>query len=146
MKDRGLHPVDLALFAKALFLARRAQSVEARPLRRVLADMAAHGGWTRQTSIERMTRATVRATSRWAKWGGGRDTCLIRSLVLGALVADRGRAVLTIGFRPGDDASTPDGHAWLTLDNQPVGHDATLVAGEYARLVEFPFENSGGNV
>ena len=146
MKDRGLHPVDLALFAKALFLARRAQSVEAKPIHRVVAEMTAYGGWSGETSIERMTRATVRATSRWAKWGGGRDTCLIRSLVLGGLVADRGRAVLTIGFRPGDDPSTPDGHAWLTLDDQPVGRDATLVAGEYARLVELPFENSGGDV
>lgn len=141
--DRGLRPADLAAFLKALALARRAQRVASRPLPDVVVEMTKIGGRPGSLSIERLTRATARATSRWAKWSGGRDTCLVRSLVLGALLAGRGRAVLTVGFRSGDDATTPDGHAWLTLDGRPVGSDASLIANEYARLVEVPFAGPG---
>ncbi len=140
---RGFHPVDLAIFMKALVLARRAQRVGSRPLPQVVAEMMRSGGGPLTISTERMNRATVRATSRWARWGGGRDTCLVRSLVLGALLFNRGRTVLTIGFRPGEHPADPDGHAWLTLDGKPVGSDSTLVAGEYARLLELPFAEPG---
>lgn len=47
---------------------------------------------------------------------GGRATCLVRSLVAGALLADRADVVLHVGFRPAQPMSSDlhEGHAWLS--------------------------------
>ncbi len=66
-------------------------------------------------------RAAQRACNRWARWFGGLDTCLTRSLVAGALLAGGHEVVLHVGFRPTDrGAEAVDGHAWLVVDGEVV--------------------------
>jgi hypothetical protein len=65
-------------------------------------------------------RATHRAGRVVAAFRG-LDTCLTRSLVLATLLSDRDGVRLHVGFRAGpDDASMPEGHAWITLDGVNV--------------------------
>ena len=137
--ERRLRPADLLVFARALDLARRAQEVRRTPIEAVVRELLHHRGRPTKLSVPDLSLATRRATRRWARWGRGLDTCLIRSLVLGALIADRGRVVLTVGFRPGDDANVPEGHAWLTLDGRELGHDDEVAIADLARLADYPF-------
>ena len=66
-------------------------------------------------------RAAQRACNRWARWFGGLDSCLTRSLVAGALLAGSHEVVLHVGFRPTDQgAEAVDGHAWLVVDGEVV--------------------------
>jgi hypothetical protein len=126
-------------FARALALARRAQKVRWAPIEAVVQDLMHHGRRLPTLSVADLSLATRRATRRWARWAGGLDTCLIRSLVLGALLADRGRVVLTVGFRPGGDAAVPEGHAWLTLDGKELGQGDHVATADLARLADYPF-------
>jgi len=63
------------------------------------------------------------------------DTCLIRSLVLGGLLAGRGEVMLNIGFRPGEEEPSVDGHAGVTVDGRPVGADGDLARERYTRVL-----------
>ncbi len=141
--DRGA--VDLLLFLKALGLARRAQRISAEPITLVVEGMWLHGGGNSRHSVDRLALATARATARRARWFGGLDTCLIRSLVLGSLLADRQDVVLVIGFKPGAEEKAVDGHAWVTLAGNPVGPDGILAQDEYSRLFEVPFVQREGH-
>jgi hypothetical protein len=126
-------------FARALDLARRAQKVRRAPIEAVVQELLHHRGRATKLAVADLSLATRRATRRWARWGRGLDTCLIRSLVLGTLIADRGRVVLTVGFRPGDHALVPEGHAWLTLDGHQLGPDVEVAMADMARLADYPF-------
>ena len=137
--EGGFRPSDVLVFARALDLARRAQMVRRAPIEAVVLELMRHRGRSTKLSVADLALATRRATRRWARWGRGLDTCLIRSLVLGALIADRGRVVLTVGFRAGDDATVPEGHAWLTLDGRELGHDDEVAVADLARLADYPF-------
>jgi hypothetical protein len=146
---RALTPADLRAFARAALLARRAQRVVEHPVAQVVEDMVSRRGPVHDLPVERLIRATTRATSRIARWCGGRDTCLIRSLVLGTLLSPRGQVVLTIGFRPGDLADVPDGHAWLTLDGRPVGPGAATAVRDFTSTLRVSFADidpSGGEL
>jgi hypothetical protein len=132
------------VFVKAIDLARRAQKVRRLPIEEVVQELLHHRGRVTKLPVADLSRATRRATRRWARWGGGIDTCLIRSLVLGALLADRGRVVLTVGFRPGDAAAVPEGHAWLTLNGIELGHDGEVEVTDLSRLAEYPFAIAEG--
>jgi hypothetical protein len=94
--------------------------------------------------LERVARAAGRSTSRWARWFGGLDTCLTRSLVAGSLLAGRGEVVLQVGFRPGEAEQVVDGHAWITMDGEPVGPDGQLAEERYERVMSIPFGEEGG--
>jgi hypothetical protein len=137
--ESRFNPVDLALFVRAMGLARLAQRATSVPLPKLVAEMSRRRRGSRRHSADRLSRATVRATSRWSRWFGGFDTCLVRSLVLGALLADRTGVALNIGFRPGEDQSSVDGHAWVTIDGSPVGPDGNRATGHYSRLLAVPF-------
>ena len=105
------------LAARAFRLARAAQAVRLAPVPDVAERLARMRGWPRPSAPDAAMVAAARACSRLARWGGGLDTCLVRSLVAGALLADRARVILHIGFRPAAAAGGPaDGHAWLTVD------------------------------
>jgi hypothetical protein len=137
------NPVDLALFAKALPLARRAQCVRDVPIPAVVQDLSNRGGRLTGFSIDRLARAAERASARWTAWFGGLDTCLVRSLVLGALLVGRRGVVLNVGFRPGDEVEPlVSGHAWVTVDGRPVGRDAVLAETNYTRVLEIPYGGS----
>lgn len=142
-RERHRSPADLVLFLAALPLARRAQQVSCVPLPRLVAEMAAEGSG-RSADPDRVLRAASRACARCARWFGGVDTCLTRSLVAGALLCGGDRAIeLHVGFRPGRNAVV-DGHAWLMVDGvrldaeQPGQH-----AEPYAEVLEIPFRQLG---
>ena len=141
--DRGA--VDLLLFVKALGLARRAQRVSAEPITLVVEGMCPRAGGNRRHSVDRLALATARATTRWARWFGGLDTCLIRSLVLGSMLADHEDVVLVIGFKPGAGEAAVDGHAWVTMAGRPVGSDGILAQDDYTRLFAVPFAQREGH-
>jgi hypothetical protein len=94
----------------------------------------------------RVELAAVRAVARWRRWFGGVDTCLTRSLVLGSLLAGRGEVMLNIGFRPGEDEPALDGHAWVSVDGEPVGADGNLARERYTRVLTVPFSRTSGEV
>jgi hypothetical protein len=141
--EKRYNPVDVLLFVRALGLARFAQRASSVPLPQLVAEMSRRRHGFQHHSADRLGRATVRATARWARWFGGFDTCLVRSLVLGAMLADRPGVALNIGFKPGQDQLTVDGHAWVTVEGSPVGPDGNRATGHYSRLLEVPFRDPG---
>ncbi len=55
---------------------------------------------------------------------GRRDTCLLRALVAGTLVADRPDVTVRVGVhRPWSTGDLLDAHAWLTVAGRAVGVD-----------------------
>ena len=134
-----IQSIDLLLFLKALGRARRAQRVSVEPITRVAEAMNRRGGGNRRYSADRLALATARATARWARWFGGLDTCLIRSLVLASMLADHQDVALVIGFRPGVEEAAVDGHAWVTVAGLPVGPDGILAQDDYSKLITVPF-------
>ena len=108
------------LFINALRLAWVAQAIQSRPLPEVITRLEALRWLPRGVDEAAARRATLRACGRLARWTGGLDTCLIRALVLGTLLADREGVVLHLGFRPGSPGTgMASGHAWLTLNGKP---------------------------
>jgi hypothetical protein len=138
------NPRDLALFARALPLARRAQRVRSHGLREVVASMAAGSRGLRHHPKRRLLEAAIRANLRWCRWFGGIDTCLTRSLVIGGMLAHRDDVVLKIGFGAGDDDSPLHGHAWITVAGKPVGSDGELAEGTYRQVLAIPFRGRKG--
>ncbi len=109
---------EVVLFVRALPLARRAQAVKVEPLPKVVERIGARG---RGIAVDAAMRAAQRACNRWARWFGGLDTCLTRSLVAGALLAGSHEVVMHIGFRPPvSDVRPVDGHAWLVVDGEEL--------------------------
>lgn len=133
------NPIDIGLFARAFAVARRAQRVRCEPIAVVVEEISRRGGDGRHHPVGRLELAANRAVRRWSLWFGGLDTCLTRSLVLGALLASRGDVVLNIGFRPGESEPSLNGHAWVTIDGRPVGADGGLSKERYTRVLAVPF-------
>ena len=107
---------EIVLFVRALPVARVAQSVKVEPIPKVIERLGVRG---RGIAVDDAIRAAQRACGRWARWFGGLDTCLTRSLVAGALLAGSHEVVLHVGFRPTDQgAEAVDGHAWLVVDGE----------------------------
>jgi hypothetical protein len=111
----------------------------------VVAAVASRSGGGRDFPVPRLERATARAVTRWNRWFGGLDTCLIRSLVLGGLLTGRGEVMLNIGFRPGEETPALDGHAWVTVDGRAVGSDGDLARERYTRVLTVPFSGDSGD-
>ena len=131
--------VEYALFLRALPLVRRAQKVRTEPLQQVIESLTDPRRSLARHSEDQLALAAGRATARWSRWFGGIDTCLTRSLVLGALSRGRGDVKLVIGFRAGESEDAIAGHAWVTIDGRPVGPDANLAGDTYQRSLEVPF-------
>lgn len=143
MKVGRFNPVDLLLFARALPLAKRAQRARTVPIPALVADLHRHGARLGGHPIDRLSLAVERATARWSAWFGGMNTCLVRSLVLGAMLGDRGDVVLNVGFCPGDGPEPSlTGHAWVTVNSTPVGRDGDLAATRYTRVLEVQYRDS----
>lgn len=69
----------------------------------------------------------ARAASRLARLGFA-DTCLVRSLALAALLADRDDVQVRFGFRPtGSPEALLSGHAWVTLGDRAVPDDSVIL-------------------
>ena len=109
---------EVSAFLAALRLTPKAQKVKILPLPAVIETMG-RAGWSSLVDPGEATRAAQRACGRWARWFGGIDTCLTRSLVAGALLAGSHEVVLHVGFRPTDQGpESVDGHAWLVVDGE----------------------------
>ncbi len=75
-----------------------------------------------------------------------RDTCYLRSLVLFRFIDPRG-GDLCVHFgvdepRPGDRLH---GHAWVSLDGQPLNPPATLAEGRLREIYRFSTLNGGSS-
>lgn len=135
-----LNVIDIALFARVLPLVARAQRVRTVPIHEVVVDLGRRGRGMTGYPVDRLSLAADRAARRWNGWFGGLNTCLIRSLVLGALLADREDVVLNVGFRAGDDPEPRlAGHAWVTVKGQPVGSDGDQAGISFTRVLEVPY-------
>lgn len=121
---------EVALFLHALRLARRAQDVERLPVPAVVEALSRLRGVPRRVDPQAALRATLRATSRGERWFGWRGTCLVRALVLSALVAGRGKVELLIGVRRGEGEAAVDGHAWVRVDGAEVSLAGPAEAGD----------------
>lgn len=93
----------------------------------------------RPTSVARDTRreasviACVNRAARWLRVDDREGNCLERSLALYRMLAQLGAApVLVVGFRREDERLL--GHAWLTLDGEPVGEPQPA---DYATVVQY---------
>ena len=124
----------LFLHAARLFLA--AQGIRTCILEQMVARLHAKRFLPRKVSPAEAEVATLRAGARMARWFSVYDTCLVRSLVLGALLSDQQGVRLHIGFRRGIDPVGPvEGHAWISLQGEGMldsgvedgGYKETLV-------------------
>jgi hypothetical protein len=129
------------LLVLAMPLAWRAQRVIDTPLRELVAGLPRPRGWPVRDP-ERIAIAAGRASGTWWRWCGGINSCLTRSLVAGAMLADQGDVVLHVGFRPGD--GVVDGHAWITIGGVPVGADGLMAEQRFSRIVSVAFTTPVG--
>lgn len=117
-------PADIRWFLAALrraWIVRQRLALPLSDTTAILATLApAH-----PPSPETAWVAAVRAASRVRRVAGGPDTCLVRALIAGSLLAARGGVRLHLGFRPGQPGSPADGHAWLEGSDFELGRDGT---------------------
>lgn len=148
MTRQRVTATDLYLFAQAcrLLWATRALARGA-PIPRLADRLLAKRLLPHGVRPEAARLATARAARRLGWVPGLLTTCLPRSLVTGALLADRDDVELVIGVRRGDETHRPlDGHAWLTLAGEPLEvlpgdpHDP---AGEsYTEILRHPMQRT----
>jgi len=91
-------------------------------------------------------RAAGRACSRMKRWAGGLDSCLTRSLVAGALLADQPDVVLHVGFREPRTAPLHEGHAWVTLGDRNVTNPTDGEhQGPFTEALQLPLRRREGS-
>ncbi|HVN76622.1 MAG TPA: lasso peptide biosynthesis B2 protein [Thermoanaerobaculaceae bacterium] len=135
---------EIALFLHALRLSVKAQRVQRRSLEDVAGALVRTRPLPRGVGADAAARAAGRACSRVKRWAGGLDTCLTRSLVAGALLADRPGVVLHVGFRGQATGPLHEGHAWVTLDGRNVtdARDGEH-AGPFTEALRVPLRRGG---
>ncbi len=139
IETRGLG--EIVLFLRALRLVRLAQQVSTRPVDQVARRMTELSWLPRNLSPRAAGVAADRAGRWWSRLTTGRNSCLIRTLVTGAMLADRPGVVLHVGFRPSTgNGVLHDGHAWLTVDGRdmPEGSSATGPGEPYTESLAIP--------
>ena len=135
---------ELALFAHALRLAWSAQRLaRGETLPRTAGRMTALRGLPRAVGSAEAGRAAARASVRLARWTGALDSCLVRALVVGALLSDRPRVRVHIGVRKdGDPADPLLAHAWVSeagrvISSAEISPDR---GGPYAEMLAITME------
>jgi len=108
-------PREVVLFVHALRLARRAQDVGRTPLPALVSALQETRLLPAAVDPDAAFRATSRAVARGARWFGWLGTCLVKALVLSALLADRDDVELVLGVREGTGEAPIDGHAWVRV-------------------------------
>lgn len=72
-----------------------------------------------------------------------RDTCLLRSLVAGVLVADSPDVAVRVGVRrPWRSGDLLDGHAWLTVADREVSRIRAASGAGFEEVVALPLERA----
>lgn len=111
------------------------------PIEEIIEILTARKRLPRNLDDQEAVRAATRAGRRLETFGQ-LNTCLIRSLVAGALLSDRDDLNLRLGVQPGESpGESISGHAWLTLGNRilPNPEDALAPNGEpYLVMASFP--------
>jgi hypothetical protein len=113
-------PRELILFSHAFRLARRAQAIDRTPLPRLVSALPRLRGLPRDVDPDDALSATLRAVTRGERWFGWRGTCLVKALVLSALLADHDGVQLVIGIRKGEGEAPIDGHAWIRVGDREL--------------------------
>ena len=98
----------------------RTQSLLRRPIQGALYTLCRSMGLPVGVTPELAERVTVRAARYLGRLPKMQDTCLVRSLVVGCLLSDQPGVLLHLGFRPGQGDALHEGHAWVTVDGNPV--------------------------
>lgn len=131
---------EIVLFLHALRLARRAQAIGRTSLPDLVVRLPRLHGLPRRVDPDDALRATLRAVSRGERWFGWLGTCLVKALVLSALVADRQGVALVLGVRKGTGGSPVDGHAWVRVGDREISLLGPKEAeGEgYVTMTAFP--------
>jgi hypothetical protein len=138
-------PREVVLFVHALRLARRAQAVGRTPLPALVSTLQGTRLLPAGVDPDAAFRATVRAVPRGARWFGWLGTCLVKALVLSALLGDRDDVELVLGVRKGTGETPIDGHAWVRVG----GREFSLLgpreaAGEgYLTVTALPVRRKG---
>ena len=125
-------PIDLLLFLHALRLCRSARGTGSQSsLLQQSAALSSKPGLPDGVAPDAAYRATLHASRRAARWFRSRDTCLIRALVTGALLADRNDVLIHVGFATrAQSDEVLDGHAWVTVDGVIVGEPDPVMADD----------------
>ena len=134
-------PTDVRWFLAALRRARIVRRQLTEPLPGTIAALAAMAP-DRPPAPEVAWVAAVRASGRLRQLAGGPDTCLVRALIAGALLAARGDVRVYLGFRPGEAGAAADGHAWIAGADFELGREPAA-GPEYAPVLSFPFTSTG---
>jgi hypothetical protein len=113
-------PREIVHFFHALRLARRAQAVGRTPLPELVTTLPKTPFLPANVEPDAALRATLRAVSRGARWFGWLGTCLVKALVLSALLADHEEVELVLGVRKGTGSSPIDGHAWVRVGRREL--------------------------
>ncbi len=134
---------EVALFLHALRLSVKAQRIRRQAIGDVVARLVGTRLLPHRVSPGEANRAARRACLRVGRWAGGLNSCLTRSLVAGALLADRDDVALHVGFRQAKPAPPHEGHAWVTL----AGRNVTDGEGgdhepPFAELLTFPLRRA----
>lgn len=113
------------LFLRAVRLVWHARAVfSGVSLHETWARMAALRGAPSRLSVTEAYCATQRACRYAGKVGVAKNTCVLRALVLGALLSDHPEVFLHIGFRTSDQAGAlATGHAWVSRCGANVSDD-----------------------
>jgi hypothetical protein len=129
---------DVRWFLAALRRARIVRKRLALPLKDTAAILAILAP-VHPPSPETAWVAAARAARRVQRVAGGPDTCLVRALIAGSLLAARGGVRLHLGFRPGEAGGSAAGHAWLEGREFELGRDGSAGAVyDPALTVPFP--------
>ena len=133
-------PREVLLFVHALRLARLAQAVGRTPLPELVATLPRTRFLPRKVDPDAALRATTRAVSRGSRWFGWLGTCLVKALVLSALVADQDGVELVLGARKGAGVAPIDAHAWVRVGGREFSllGPAESAEGDYLALTAIP--------
>ena len=134
-------PADVRWFLAALRRGRLVRRRLGEPLSGTIATLAAMAP-ERPPAPEVAWVASARASGRLRRLAGGPDTCLVRALIAGSLLAARGDVRLHLGFRPGEAGAAADGHAWIAGAGFELGRDAAA-GPEYEPVLSLPFTSTG---
>jgi hypothetical protein len=91
--------------------------------------------------VRRAQCAAARSCRILSRFAGTLDTCLTRSLVAGALLADRAGVELHVGFKATTGRQALfGGHAWITIDGKSANNEYQSENREssYVEVVSVP--------
>lgn len=128
----------MALWVGALRFARAAQRVRHASISIVSRELLCLGNPELDADPDEIARVVIRVVGLLGRLPGWLDSCLVRALVAGGLLANRHRVVLHIGFA-GTGSTRLDGHAWLTADGCPVAlGDPPWQLRRFEKILDLP--------